>query len=303
MEHIFSSLIPIFALIIFGYLFKKISFPSHDFWPMADKLTYYILMPSLLILTLSQAKFENNSFELILSSTLAIFLTLLTLVIFNKFNQTNSSSFTSVVQGGIRFNTYVFLALSGSIFGSEGLVIAAIIISFAIPILNIFCISIFAIYSDNQKINILFILKSIFKNPLIIASIIGVLINILGFQMPLSLENFLKILSAAALPLGLLSIGYALVLKDIKSAKKDMLVSIIAKFIVLPAFIFFISKYLELDALAISVLVLFAIMPTAPSSFILARELKGDLQLITSIITVQTILATIFLTIFLNYFI
>ena len=302
MEHIFSSLIPIFALIIFGYLFKKISFPSHDFWPMADKLTYYILMPSLLILTLSQAKFENNSFELILSSTLAIFLTLLTLVIFNKFNQTNSSSFTSVVQGGIRFNTYVFLALSGSIFGSEGLVIAAIIISFAIPILNIFCISIFAIYSDNQKINILFILKSIFKNPLIIASIIGVLINILGFQMPLSLENFLKILSAAALPLGLLSIGYALVLKDIKSAKKDMLVSIIAKFIVLPAFIFFISKYLELDALAISVLVLFAIMPTAPSSFILARELKGDLQLITSIITVQTILATIFLTIFLNYF-
>ena len=302
MQHIFSSLIPIFALIIFGYLFKKISFPSHDFWPMADKLTYYILMPSLLILTLSQAKFENNSFELILSSTLAIFLTLLTLVIFNKFNQTNSSSFTSVVQGGIRFNTYVFLALSGSIFGSEGLVIAAIIISFAIPILNIFCISIFAIYSDNQKINILFILKSIFKNPLIIASIIGVLINILGFQMPLSLENFLKILSAAALPLGLLSIGYALVLKDIKSAKKDMLVSIIAKFIVLPAFIFFISKYLELDALAISVLVLFAIMPTAPSSFILARELKGDLQLITSIITVQTILATIFLTIFLNYF-
>ena len=302
MQHIFSSLIPIFALIIFGYLFKKISFPSHDFWPMADKLTYYILMPSLLILTLSQAKFENNSFELILSSTIAIFLTLLTLVIFNKFNQTNSSSFTSVVQGGIRFNTYVFLALSGSIFGSEGLVIAAIIISFAIPILNIFCISIFAIYSDNQKINILFILKSIFKNPLIIASIIGVLINILGFQMPLSLENFLKILSAAALPLGLLSIGYALVLKDIKSAKKDMLVSIIAKFIVLPAFIFFISKYLELDALAISVLVLFAIMPTAPSSFILARELKGDLQLITSIITVQTILATIFLTIFLNYF-
>ena len=302
MEHIFSSLIPIFALIIFGYLFKKISFPSHDFWPMADKLTYYILMPSLLILTLSQAKFENNSFELILSSTLAIFLTLLTLVIFNKFNQTNSSSFTSVVQGGIRFNTYVFLALSGSIFGSEGLVIAAIIISFAIPILNIFCISIFAIYSDNQKINILFILKSIFKNPLIIASIIGVLINILGFQMPLSLENFLKILSAAALPLGLLSIGYALVLKDIKSAKKDMLVSIIAKFIVLPAFIFFISKYLELDALAISVLVLFAIMPTAPSSFILARELKGDLPLITSIITVQTILATIFLILFLNYF-
>src|SRR5574344_1781531 len=221
MEHIFSSLIPIFSLIVIGYLFKKISFPSQDFWPMADKLTYYILMPALLVLTLSKAKFDISSINLVSSSLLAIFLTLIFLIVFNKISSTRSSSFTSVVQGGIRFNTYVFLALSGSIFRSEGLVIAAIIISFAIPILNIFCISIFAIYSDNQKINIFFIFKSIFKNPLIIAFIIGVLINILGFQMPLSLENFLKILSAAALPLGLLSIGYALVLKDIKSAKKD----------------------------------------------------------------------------------
>ena len=56
MEHIFSSLIPIFSLIVIGYLLKKISFPSHDFWPMADKLTYYILMPALLILRYQKLK-------------------------------------------------------------------------------------------------------------------------------------------------------------------------------------------------------------------------------------------------------
>ncbi|MFY9093166.1 AEC family transporter, partial [Aliarcobacter butzleri] len=103
MEQIFSSLIPIFSLIVIGYLFKKISFPSHEFWPMADKLTYYILMPALLVLTLSKAKFDVNSITFILVSILAIFITMIILMIFNKFSPTTNDSFTSIVQGGIRF--------------------------------------------------------------------------------------------------------------------------------------------------------------------------------------------------------
>ena len=270
---------------------------------MADKLTYYILMPSLLIFTLSKAKIDLSSINLILVSLLAIFLTLLLLMIFNKISPTANSSFTSIVQGGIRFNTYVFLALSGSIFGEKGLILAAIIISFAIPILNILCISIFALYSNNNKIDFSYLIKSIIQNPLIISCVIGILINFSDIKIPISIENLLKILSSAALPLGLLSIGYTLVLKEIKNAKKDLIIAILAKFILLPILIFFIGKAFSLNELMISILVLFAIMPTAPSSFILTRQLKGDLPLMTSIITIQTVVATLFLILFVKYFV
>ncbi len=303
MEHIFSSLIPIFSLIVLGYLFKKISFPSHEFWPMADKLTYYILMPSLLINSLAKAKIDENSIELIIVSSLAIFFTMLFLIFFNKLKRTKNDSFTSIVQGGIRFNTYVFLALCSSIFGEHGLVLAAIIISFAIPFLNVLCITIFALYQNNQKINLLYIFKSISTNPLIISCLIGAFINFLEINIPISISNLLKILGNAALPLGLLSIGYALVLTEIKSAKKDLTLTMFAKFIVLPFFIYLLAKIFNLDDIMVSVLVLFAIMPTAPSAFILARQLNGDISLMTSIITVQTILAALFLIIFVNYFI
>ena len=303
MEQIFSSLIPIFSLIVMGYLFKKISFPSNDFWPMADKLTYYILMPALLIFTLSKAKLDSNSVDLVLVSIFAIFLTMFFLIIFNKISPTLNNSFTSVVQGGIRFNTYVFLALSSSLFGEKGLIFSAIIITFAIPILNIFCITIFAIYSENSKISFSYILKSIFKNPLIISCIIGAMINISTIQIPVSIENLLKILSGAALPLGLISIGYNLVIKEINSGKKDIILSSFAKFLLLPFFIYFIGKMFELEEVMISILVLFAIMPTAPTSFILARQLNGNLSLMTSIITVQTILAVPILTFYIKYLI
>ena len=127
MEHIFSALVPVFGLILIGYLFKRISFPSHEFWPMADKLTYFILMPALLIYKLSNAKFEANSVSFVLASLIAIFLTMIILIIVNKITPTKNSSFTSIVQGGIRFNTYVFLAISGSIFGDTGLVLFSVL--------------------------------------------------------------------------------------------------------------------------------------------------------------------------------
>ena len=303
MEHIFSALVPVFGLILIGYLFKRISFPSHEFWPMADKLTYFILMPALLIYKLSNAKFEANSVSFVLASLIAIFLTMIILIIVNKITPTKNSSFTSIVQGGIRFNTYVFLAISGSIFGDTGLVLSAIILTFAIPFINILCVTIFALYSDNSKLDFMYLIKSIIKNPLIIGCVVGGAINFFAIPIHVSLGNLLEILSKAALPLGLLSIGYALVLKDLKSAKKDMFISCLAKFIILPLFIYLFGKMFGLDDIMISILVLFSVLPTAPSSFILASQLGGDISLMTSIITVQTLASAFFIIVFLKMFI
>ena len=304
MEHIFSALIPVFALILIGYFFKRIKFPSHEFWPQADKLTYYVLMPSLLIYKLSNASLSSsNSLGFILSALLAIFFTMIILMLANKIKPTSASSFTSVVQGGIRFNTYVFLALSGAIFGNEGLVLSAIILTFAIPFINILCITIFALYISNEKLNFLYLLKSIVTNPLIIACIIGGSINFLGIHFPLVINNTLEILSKAALPMGLLSVGFGLVIKEIKSSKSELIISSIAKHLIMPILIFVFAKYFELDNIMISILVLFAVLPTAPTSFILARQLGGDIGLMSSIITVQTLISALFIILVLKFFI
>lgn len=304
MEHIFSALIPVFALILIGYFFKKIKFPSFEFWPMADKLTYYILMPALLIYELSNASLNSkDSFSFVIAALLAIFFTMIILIIINKIKPTNASSFTSVIQGGIRFNTYVFLALSGAIFGKEGLVLSAIILTFAIPFINILCITIFALYISNDKLNFLYLIKSIISNPLIVACLIGGTINFLGIEFPVVINNTLAILSKSALPIGLLSVGFGLVIKEITSFKSELIISSFAKHLIMPILIFIFAKLFGLDNMMISILVLFAVLPTAPSSFILARQLGGNMGLMSSIITVQTLLSALFIIIFLKIFI
>lgn len=304
MIDILTALIPIFSLIMIGYFFKRIKFPSHDFWPQADKLTYYILMPSLLIYKLSTASISStNTTYYILTALITIFIVLLILFIFNRLLKFQVDSFTSIVQGGIRFNTYVFLALADAILGDNGIVLAAILLTFVIPFINILCISTFALYISQNKLTFMYFFKSIVTNPLIIACFIGGSINFLSIDIPIVLENTLDILGQAALPLGLLSIGFGLVLKEMKSSKKDIIVSSFAKHLLTPVIMFFIANAFSLDKEMIAVLLIFSVLPTAPSSFILARQLGGNISLMSSIITIQTLISSLFIIVVLNYFI
>ena len=103
--------------------------------------------------------------------------------------------------------------------------------------------------------------------------------------------------------MGLLSVGFGLVLKEMKASKKDIFTSSFAKLLITPIIMFIIAKYFNLDDTMISVLLIFSVLPTAPSSFVLARQLGGNIPLMSSIITVQTLISTLFIIAVLNYFI
>lgn len=292
MQHIFSALIPIFLLILIGYFFKRIKFPSNEFWANADKLTYFVLMPSLLIYKLSTASLDGlEAVDFVLTGILSITSLLVITVILNLKFKTPGAAFSSVIQGAVRFNTYVLLALISAIYGDDGIALAALLITFAIPFINFICITAFAVYVSDKKATLSGLLKSIVTNPLIIACFVGGGINYLDISMPIIAVNVLKILSASALPMGLLSIGFSLNLSSIHEAKKELVVASFLKLILMPVIMFAIATAFGLNGMLLYIVLIFAAMPTAPSAFILARQLGGDSSLMASIITLQTLLS------------
>ncbi|RXK11540.1 transporter [Halarcobacter mediterraneus] len=302
MQNIIEALLPVFFLILLGYFFKRIKFPNEEFWVSSDKFTYYILFPSLLIYKLSTASLDGiNGFNFILSAFLTMVILTIALMLFNKFiKKFKGDSFTSIYQGSIRFNTYVFLALVDAIFGDKGLVLAALLMTFMIPLINIFCISIFSVYATNSKIDIKSFTLSIVKNPLIMGCLVGGFLNFFGISLFTPLEKTLGILSSAALPLGLLSVGVGLHLSQIKEAKLELILALLIKLIIYPFIIYLIGVYLGVQGLALAVLVVFGSMPTAPSSYILARQLGGDLKLMSAIITLEILLSIISIAVILS---
>jgi len=292
MHHIITALIPIFSLILIGYFFKKISFPSTDFWPNADKLTYYILMPSLLVYKLSNASLEAlKDVNFILAGLGGILVLTFILLLIQRSTKIDGASFTSITQGAIRFNTYVFLALASSLFGDEGLIISVLLITFVIPLINVVCIVFFSLFTNKTQLSFISLIKSIFSNPLIIACLLGGSINFIGLNIPISVEKVFYILSLAALPMGLLSVGVGFELSGFRDLKMSILVSSASKLILLPIIMYVIGIMIGLNSLSLSILLIFSAMPTAPSAYILARQLGGNTKLMSSIITLQTFLS------------
>lgn len=305
MQTIVQTLLPIFFIIALGYVFKKIRFPNEEFWHYLDKFTYYVLFPSLLVYKLSTAKLENiDGFDFVLTALLSIVIISFILIVLNKVVFSfKADSFTSIYQGTTRFNTYVFLALTSALFQDEGIVLAALLMTFLIPTLNLFAISIFSIYTPSKKIGLFSFIKSIVSNPLILACVFGGFLNYFQISLYNSIENTLSLLSLAALPMGLLSVGVGLQLSSIKETKVKLFLSSFLKLLFLPALMLFMGKIFDLDDLSLSILVLFAAMPTASSAYILAKQLGGDVKLMSAIITIQTIVSIFTITLILAFLI
>lgn len=294
---IILAIVPVFLIIFCGLICAHYKFVSTDFWRGAEKVTYFLLFPALLISKIAVADLAGldilNAAIVIVLLYAVLTLVLVVLQIVVKFPP---FKFTSVYQGGIRLNTYIGLSLVIALFGPDGLVIAIMLITLMIPALNILCVLVLELYHQQGDSNgniFKRVGKSIVNNPLILSCMVGVLINIFRLPVPSVLLETLDIFSKATLPLGLLTVGAALNLRSISASIAPLVVSSVAKFLLLPMIAVVLCSLFNVEPLMRGVLLLLTLLPTASASYILARQLGGDYELMATIITVQTLLAGI----------
>ena len=285
---ILSSLLPVFLIIICGYVLKKSKFPGNDFWPGAERTVYYILFPALLFSSSAGASWKSHSVSSMVWAILAALFIMcgLLLVLRPKLTK-KDASFTSVFQGSIRFTSYIGFAAVFSLFGDEGLYLTAIFITVMIPMVNILCIMVLVRYGG-QKGGWHWIFTTVIKNPLVIACLAGMVLNLLGLKLPEMVGNFTTILGKGSLPLGLLAVGASLQISSIKKAGYEIVYACLLKLILMPILMWLSCTLFSVDNLSTSVAVLFAALPGSPLSYILAKQLGGDTRLMSSIIAVQT---------------
>ncbi len=293
----FSSIIaalgPVFALVILGYILGRIPFPDRAFWPQAERLTYFILFPALLVLKIGNAELPSADMARPIVALITLLLLSSVLILWLAHILKNGpAALTSIFQGSIRFNTYVGLASATALYGDIGLIWGAVFLAIMIPLVNVVCILCFAIWIPKQSKSLFVSLwQGMAKNPLILACVTGGILNLSGWGVPGPITPVLTLLSAMALPLGLLAVGVGLNLRMLTQGSQALWLSTLFKLLIYPLLFLGIATLLELPTEATAVLLVFALLPTAPSAYILARQLDGDAPLMATIITLQTLLA------------
>lgn len=299
---IFSALFPVFALIALGYFLRVRRFPGDAFWPLAERITYFIFFPALVFSNLYRAPLaELSLWSMVLTLAGATVLVGLLTVILRRPLGMGGPAFTSVFQGAVRFNTFVGIAAAAALLGESGLTFAAIAMATLIPLVNVLCVFVLLRHSSDEHSGMQKVLVALAKNPLILACVVGILFNALAIPLPGFGLATIDALGRASLPIGLLAVGAGLQFRAITSSKKDLAIASVLKLMVLPLVTAALGMWLGLSGDALFIAVLFTALPTAPSAYILARQLGGDTTLMASIITIQTALAAVTLPIVLSF--
>ncbi len=297
---ILNTLLPVFALILIGYALGRSAFPTADFWRGAARLTYFVLLPALLLNRIATASLAGFAIGRLMGALaaaillLALGLLLLRASLAHRL-QLQNAAFTSLFQGSIRQNTYVGLAVATAFYGAEGAAYAAIGVGTIVPLVNLLSVGVLARYTEETGSTVGWgeMALAIARNPLILACLLGALLNLLRIGLPLGGEQTVAILGQAALPLGLLTVGAGLKPRSMGRFRTRILLSSLLKLIVLPCLFLIIAWLLDLRGTALMVGLILSALPTAASSYILAQQMGGDQPLMAAILTAQTAFACI----------
>lgn len=296
MTSIADALIPVLALILVGFVIQRTGFLPPTFWPSAEKLTYFLLMPATLIHNLAGKKIGTLPWlKILLTVEGAILASALLVTLWWLMNrQMGGRVFTSLFQGGVRFNTFVALALAENLFGREGLFLAALGAGFMIILINVLCVSAFSLaVKDSAGVDLKRLVGDLLRNPLIIGCVIGVGINASGFALPTAIDGILALGGKAAFPVGLMAVGAAYRADNLMLHWRPLMASSTVQFLCKPLIAWGLATSLGLTGMALAVAVLLFSVPTAPSAYILSRQMGGDHDSMAAIITVQTCLSFI----------
>lgn len=285
-----TSIWPIFALIWLGFGLARWRVPSTEFWPAAERLNYFVLFPALLISSLADAPLRDPEvLRLGGAAVSTILIAAIALGLLRRLRPIPSHRYGPVLQGVIRFNTYLALSLIATLSGPDGLEKAAFYLALAVPLVNL--LSILALSDAGAARAPRALMRSALTNPLILACLTGLVLAISGVGLPFGIDRVASLLGQGSLPLGLLCVGAALRPGSLRANAATLMTTSAARLVAMPVLGLSIAHVFGLEGTEAIIMVVFCTVPTAPTAYVLTQQMRGDGQLMAGIVTFQTMAA------------
>ena len=297
MALVVAALLPVFLLIVLGFLLKHSLLRLETQWHGLERLTYYVLFPVLLVQTLVKADLATVPVAGVGGALLlaALLMSLLCLALRPLLARcaVDGPAFTSIFQGATRWQTYVALSVCGNLYGDTGLALASVAMVAIIPLVNVFSVAVLAHYASSERQSVRAVAMTVVRNPLIWACGIGLVLNVLHLPLPRIWHEVADALGRSSLAIGLLVTGAGLQLAGMFRPSLGASVAVFLKLILMPVLAIALALWFGVAGSSLAIVAACAAVPTSASAYVLARQMGGDAPLLAQIITLQTILAAI----------
>jgi malonate transporter len=286
-----AGIVPVFSLIAIGYGLRKSNFLPDATWRPIEKLSINLLYPGFLIPSIWGADLSGGGAGAAAGASVTAVIIVGALALLAKpFLKIEGPAYTSVFQGVIRWNSFVFLPVIQATFGAEGLALAAVMIASIIPVTNIACVAVLARWGADQRgVSPLALTRAMLANPILVACLTGLALNFLKVPPIPGVSDTLELLGAAALPLGLIVAGAGLSFAEVARRKGTIAAVTFVKLGIMPPLMWGLCLLYGGDQTAQGAALLCGAAPGAAAAYLLARQMGGDAPLMAGIVASTTV--------------
>ena len=278
-------LLPDFLLIVLGFAVCRFTGLGRPVWEAAEKLVYFLLFPVLLFSSIVKSPLQAGQAVNLAAAGVGTTLIGITVALaIGRWPGVDRRLHASGAQIAYRFNSYVALAVAERIYGAQGLAWMALLIALSVPLCNVAAVWPLARHGGHPY------LREVGRNPLIIATVLGLAANAAGLVLPDTLAAVLQRIGLAALPLGLMAVGAGLAFGGLKAAPRLATALLGIRHALMPMAAIGLALSLHLAPEQRSIVVLFGALPTSSASYVLAARMGGDGGYVAGLVTISTLL-------------
>ncbi|RYF80951.1 MAG: AEC family transporter [Comamonadaceae bacterium] len=284
-------LFPDFSLIACGWLLCRFTALDRRVWEPVEGLVYYFLFPVLLFHSIVRSPIDFSATSHLVLAGLGVSAAGIALAYalpaLPGLRDMDRRDHAASAQVAFRFNSFICLAMADRLAGAEGLLLIAVLIGVCVPLMNVA-----AVWPMARHANTGFV-RQLLRNPLIIATATGLVVNLLGLRVPTWAEPTLVRIGAASLALGLMAAGAGMQFATLARGKRLGAAVLGIRHLVLPLVAWGLAHALRLAPTQAAVLMAFSAVPTASSAYVLAARMGYNGPYVAGLVTLSTLLGVL----------
>ena len=282
-------LFPDFSLILCGYLVCRHTALDRTVWQQVESLVYYFLFPVLLFQSIVKSPLDLGAASSLIAAGLLMGVTSIALAYSLPHlpwlgQRIDARDHAASAQVAFRFNSFIALALAERLAGAQGLLLIAVLIGVCVPLFNVAAVWPMARHGQTG------LAGALLRNPLIIATVLGLAANVAGLAIPSWLEPTVSRIGAASLALGLMAAGAGMQFGTLARAKTLAVAVLGIRHLIAPLVAIALAHLFRLDTAQTTVLLAFSALPTASSAYVLAARMGYNGAYVAGLVTLSTLL-------------
>jgi predicted permease len=286
-----------------GFLSRKFGVLKLGDERVLSAYVYFFALPALFIVDLAETSFAAETLSFIFAGIIPVFIIVavygLLYVIF-RFSRntfyllTLSTIFGSLAFFGIPFVTFAFPSEQTEQLAT----LAAATIGIAAIAVSITMLEFYRLGDSGKKEGLKHVATRLAKNPLIISIVLGILLSVIGVEIPSPVSTFLHMMGGTTSAVAVFMLGAVLYGKKYQNLTVAFGLSLL-RIIFLPVVALATLTMFSLSSMNQSILVLMHAMPVAVSLSVLSERYDFHKETVASLTLISSVGAIIYLNIWL----